>query len=404
MIIYFLTLAYPTEEAQSNLYSDLMNELALRRHKVSIFTANEIGAQKHHISNGIVSVETVRTGEITKKHFLLKTINTLLISRRYIRRLRKVVTSGIMPDLLIYSTPPITFYGAVRYLKKKTGCRTYLLLKDIFPANACDLGMIKRGSLIWRFFRRKERNLYNISDRIGCMSKANVDYLLTHNPSLPSNKVEVCYNSILPTPPEQIPVVSKEVFKKYNIPVKPFTMIYGGNLGSPQGVPFIINVIEAIRNDSSVQFVIVGDGTHFGMLKKYREQSCNDSLILLNKIPKSDYLALLCCMDAGLIFLDERFSIPNYPSRMLDYLDYSLPILAATDITTDVRALLEDNACGLWSQSGDVKAFITNVEKLKKDPIERKAMGKRGRAVLESRFSVAKSADVILSAYQKMIL
>jgi aspartate 1-decarboxylase len=54
------------------------------------------------------------------------------------------------------------------------------MLKDIFPQNAVDLGMIKTTgikSLLYKYFRRKEKGLYFISDRIGCMSQANVDYV-----------------------------------------------------------------------------------------------------------------------------------------------------------------------------------------------------------------------------------
>ena len=87
-------------------------------------------------------------------------------------------------DLILYSTPPITFYKAIEYVKKRDGAKTYLLLKDIFPQNAVDLGMMSKTGLkglIYKYFRKKEKKLYAISDKIGCMSQANVDYVLKHN-------------------------------------------------------------------------------------------------------------------------------------------------------------------------------------------------------------------------------
>ena len=56
--------------------------------------------------------------------------------------------------------------------------------------------MFSKRSLIYRLFRKKEKDLYQISDFIGCMSPANVDYVLTHNPEIKADRVEICPNSI----------------------------------------------------------------------------------------------------------------------------------------------------------------------------------------------------------------
>lgn len=56
--------------------------------------------------------------------------------------------------------------------------------------------MFSKRSLIYRLFRKKEEVLYQISDFIGCMSPANVDYVLTHNPEIKADRVEICPNSI----------------------------------------------------------------------------------------------------------------------------------------------------------------------------------------------------------------
>lgn len=88
-------------------------------------------------------------------------------------------------DLIIYSTPPITFQRAVEYVKERDNAQTYLLLKDIFPQNAVDIGILSKNGwkgLIYKYFRKKEKKLYGISDRIGCMSEANCKYILSHNP------------------------------------------------------------------------------------------------------------------------------------------------------------------------------------------------------------------------------
>ena len=56
--------------------------------------------------------------------------------------------------------------------------------------------MSKSGikSILYHYFRKKEKKLYQISDYIGCMSKANVEYILKHNPEIKQERVEVCPN------------------------------------------------------------------------------------------------------------------------------------------------------------------------------------------------------------------
>lgn len=66
-------------------------------------------------------------------------------------------------DLILYSTPPITFNNVIKYAKKKSDNKalTYLLLKDIFPQNAVDLGMISKTGVKVFFTKcsaRKRKN------------------------------------------------------------------------------------------------------------------------------------------------------------------------------------------------------------------------------------------------------
>jgi Glycosyltransferase len=379
-----------------------MDEIAARGHEVVVFRPDEGAGATKEGRRGSVRIVSVRTGSVTKVKLAKKAINTLLLESRYRCALRREMAES-KPDLILYSTPPITFLGAVRFAKRRTGCSTYLLLKDIFPANACDIGLMKEGGLAWRLFRSKEERLYSISDRIGCMSKANVEYLLRKNPNISPLKIEICPNSIKPMALESIPQPEATILAKHGIPQRgALRLVYGGNLGRPQCVPFIIELLEAVRDDASLSFTIIGDGTEYPALERYIEGRHGTNAVLIKRLPKSEYLALLACMDAGLVFLDNRFTIPNFPSRILEYLDFSLPIIAATDTATDLRELLEGESCGLWSRCGDIEATLRNIRAMRDDPEGRKMMGRRGRNILLARFTATESAGIILSAQIKV--
>ena len=236
--------------------------------------------------------------------------------------------------------------------------------------------------------------LYAVSDRIGCMSQANVKYLLAHNPEISQEKVHINPNSIRPTPADSIQP-NKELLKKYGIPESSLKLIYGGNLGKPQGIDFMLDVLKALSSQKDVFTLIVGDGTEYNKIAHFLKIEKISNARLVKSLPKDQYLALLRTMDVGLIFLDHRFTIPNFPSRLLDYLDASLPVIAATDAVTDVGLVLERSGAGLCCQSDDVVAFLECVNKMK-DEKSRISYVKPAYRLLLSDFDPIRSVDIIL--------
>jgi hypothetical protein len=372
----------------------LFDEIASRGHDVTVFCSDESRSSGTPIESfrGKVRIVQIPTGRITKTNRLTKAINTVFLETRFINAIKKSAYRRF--DLLIYSTPPITFEKVIRFLRERDHCATYLLLKDIFPQNAVDIGLIKEGGYIYKRLRNKEKRLYAVSDRIGCMSQANVEYLLAHNPEIPPEKVHVNPNSIRPTPADSIQP-NKELLKKYGIPESSLKLIYGGNLGKPQGIDFMLDVLKALSSQKDVFTLIVGDGTEYNKIAHFLKIEKISNARLVKSLPKDQYLALLRTMDVGLIFLDHRFTIPNFPSRLLDYLDASLPVIAATDAVTDVGLVLERSGAGLCCQSDDVVAFLECVNKMK-DEKSRISYVKPAYRLLLSDFDPIRSVDIIL--------
>ena len=124
----------------------------------------------------------------------------------------------------------------------QSSAKTYLLLKDIFPQNAVDIGMMSKTGIkgiLYRYFRKKEKKLYALSDRIGCMSPANVAYVIKHNPEVVADKVEVCPNCIDPVDMSIDADERRRLREYYGIPKDRTVLVYGGNLVKPQGIHFL---------------------------------------------------------------------------------------------------------------------------------------------------------------------
>ncbi len=404
MNILFLTLLDFKSLRDRNIYTDLLREFVNYGHNVYVISPVERrnGIDTHVIKEENAIILKLKIGNTQKTNIIEKGISTITIESRFISGIKKYFDS-IRFDLVLYSTPPITFCNAINYIKKRDKAATYLLLKDIFPQNAVDLGMLSKKGIkgfLYRYFRKKEKKLYKISDRIGCMSQANLDYVLKNNPEIPSEKVEICPNCIEIIDKSVDGFERNMIREKYNIPLNKTVLVYGGNLGKPQGIHFLIECVNSQRMNDDVFFLIVGGGTEFPMLEQFVNQSMQNNVRLMKQIPKDDYDTLVGACDIGMIFLDYNFTIPNFPSRLLSYMQAKVPVLAVTDINTDIGKIIVDGGFGWWCESNDVGAFCRCVnECLKQIRDDYIAIKEREYAYLQEHYDVkhyvSKIIDVV---------
>ena len=183
MNILFLTLVKIDTLEDRGIYHDLMREFVSKGHNVYVISPSERRERKGSKlkSENNVKFLTVRTLNVQKASLIEKGLSTLSIENLFLRGLKKYF-SDVKFDLVLYSTPPITFTKIISFIKNKDGATSYLLLKDIFPQNAVDMKILQRHGIIYHYFRNKEKKLYEISDAIGCMSQANKQYIIDHNP------------------------------------------------------------------------------------------------------------------------------------------------------------------------------------------------------------------------------
>lgn len=403
MKILFLTTGRMDNMYEYSLYPDLLRKFIENGHQVYSVSAYEKRTGKDtecKIEAGVHCLR-VRVGNITKCGIIEKGISTLLIETQYKCAIKKYF-SDVRFDLVLYSTPPITLVNVVKYIKTRDSAKSYLMLKDIFPQNALDLGVLKRkgiSSVLYSFFREKEKRLYEISDTIGCMSEANCDYVIKHNPEIEKEKVEVCPNCI---EIQDLHINEEDrhaIRLKYGLPKDKKVLVYGGNLGKPQGIPFVLECLKKIREKKDIFVLIVGDGTEFGKLEEFFLKENPSNMKLLKRLPKEDYDKMIVACDIGLIFLDYKFTIPNFPSRLLVYLQAALPILACTDGNTDIGKKISEGQFGIWCESDCVENFDTALETLMKSNLNE--MSENALKYLKEQYDVQIAYNIILSSCER---
>lgn len=351
--VLFLTTPYLRTINTKGLFPDLAREIVELGHDLTIVSPIE---KRNNLAAGIryddrVRYIDVRTGNMSKtKSKIIKGLSTITFEYEYYHAVKKFIGDEQF-DLIIYSTPPISYTKTLKHFKKNPRTKTYLMLKDIFPQNAVDLEMMREGSLIHKYFRRKEKELYKYSDIIGCMSPKNVEYLKDHNAEILSNHiVELFPNAIDLNYSDNPDSYSKELTRdQYGLPIDKYILIYGGNIGKPQGPEFVKAFIDRIEKEKDLFFLIVGSGTEIRDIKQYSNNMQN--IKVMDSVAQDEFKKLVMCSDFGCIFLDNRFTIPNFPQRLLSYMECAKPIIAATDVNTDIREVIENERIGCWAES-----------------------------------------------------
>lgn len=402
MNILFLTLLDFNSIKENNIYTDLLREFVKHGHAVYVISPVERRKKQKTklLREEKATILKLRIGNTQKTNIIEKGISTINIEPEFIRGIKRYF-SNVKFDLILYTTPPITLCKAIEFVKKRDNAQTYLMLKDIFPQNAVDIGMLSKTGwkgILYRYFRDKEKKLYELSDYIGCMSQANVDYVLKFNPGIKTEKVGICPNSVEVIDRSAEEKERTDIRNKYDIPLYRKVFVYGGNLGKPQGIDFLIKCLKSQKKNDKVFFLIIGDGTEYEKIYNYIKEDQPENARLMKRLPKEDYDTMVAACDVGMIFLDYRFTIPNFPSRLLSYMQAKIPVLACTDVNTDIGKVIVDNGFGWWCESNNIEMFEKTIRIIMS--CDTSKMKEAEYRILRENYSVKQVYDIIMKTVE----
>lgn len=399
MNVLFLSLINFLSLDESNIYTDLLAEFVGHGHNVIAISPIE---KRYDTPDEDIVEENLRIikphiGNITNTPFFEKGKSLLRVGKQFIRCINEKVGNSQI-DLFILATPPVTNDVVADFVKDKYNARIYLLLKDIWPGNIFKVKMpggIISKTFVHLFFRKHEINLYNISDDIGCMSPANVKYIIDHNPKVNPNKIHVNPNSIRPT---QIREVSKsyrfDIREKYNIPQDKVCFVYGGTLGPGQDVYNVVECLRACRT-LDCHFLIVGRGLQSYLISEYVQNDRPENVTFHEWIPQKEYDDLIQACDVGLVFLRYDSNTPSFPSRILSYMNNSMPIVSCVSKVTDMNQIIEDGEFGWGAYSNDPNTFRTAIIKCLNSNLQDYCIN--SRRYLETEYNVERSYSIIMN-------
>ena len=399
MNILFIFSRHSENPNDSTLTKDLADEFFRKGNNITVVTLLEKKYQREteiKVENGykVLRVKTGNYFNISNK--IEKGVTVLTMASDLKKGIIKYLGNEKY-DLIITHTPFVSTEKLIIPLKKHFNCPAHLILWDIFPQNAKDIGIIN-NSLLFSFFKYREKKMLSAYDRIWCMSEGNVNYLKNNYSYLNEERIKLLRNWALIKP--KLEINKEEIRKKYNFSKDDFIAIFGGNMGKPQKLENILSLAEKCLENKNIKFLFIGSGSEKERLEKFSKDNNLINVFFFNQIPREDYEKITASCDIGLVSLDERFTVPNFPSKTTDYFKLSLPKLASLDkcASKDYGDFLQNKVKGgLFAQAGNIEQLYEQFMKLYSDKNLRKILGNNGRKYYEENLGVDKAYETIMN-------
>ena len=401
MNILFVTIAWP-DPGERNLYSDLVEEFAANGHNMYVLCSDPNTPKTWLDEGAVANVIRVRTMQVRKANKVRKAFALTGLGRK-LRTTCLRHWSSLKFDLIISHSPPVTLAILLRDLKNYYRAPLYYLLKDIWPQGPVDLGLVSRYNPAYFYFRYKEIQTYKTADWLGCMSAMNVSYVLRHNLFLNCEKVEICPNTIKPRNFE-IRTSPREVRARFGVPEESTVFILSGNLGRAHGLPFYLEAIEKMKTYGKAFFVIGGAGSYFEYVTHEVKRRGLQNVVVYSRLPIADFDDLLSACDVGVVLLHAKYTVPQFPSRVLAYLEASKPVLCAVNVDTDIGVVVENAGCGINTVHGNLDSFERAVRAFceLKGTDRFEEMGRKARALLERDYPVRRTYEIIVNRLSRV--
>lgn len=371
---------------------DLSRELARQGHLLTVLLPSPDQKKPWQLEefdgSQVLRLKTPRTKDIG---YVRRTLGELVMPFAMLRNFRKSPLANERWDGVIWYAPSI-FHGPLASAIKKTSkCKGYLIIRDIFPEWAVDMGLMGRG-LAYRFFDAVARYQYSVADVIGVQTPGNKRYFDRWYQQ-PDRQLEVLQNWL--GEPAQIrcsiridetPLANRKVF------------VYAGNMGVAQGMDILLDLAERLRSRSDIGFLFVGRGSDAARLKAVAHTKQLDNVVFFDEIHPDEIPDLYAQCSAGIVSLDSRHKSHNIPGKFLTYMQSGLPVLANINADNDLAQLIRDEQIGQVCESNQVDELQQLTEKLLTQVERDSHLSDRCSRLFKSAFAVEKAVKQIVAA------
>jgi glycosyltransferase involved in cell wall biosynthesis len=385
--------AYPPRRTSGAVQvRDLARELVSQGHEVTVLVPFQSRNAPWEIES-VGGVQVLSVAAVTTKDvgYVRRTIAEALLPFRMLRGLRDSPLGSVQWQAAIWYSPSIFLGILVGALRRSTRCRSYLILRDIFPEWAVDMGLLRKG-LAYRFFKGIEWIQYAVADVIGVQSPSNLNYLARWAQK-PGRRLEVLHNWLAAAPNigcslrvEKTPLAGRTV------------LVYAGNMGVAQGMDILLDLATRLKVRHDVGFLFVGRGSEVSRLRAQAESRALDNVIFYDEIDPAEMPGLLGQCHIGIVALDPRHRTHNVPGKFVAYMQAGLPVLARINAGNDLAALIATEHVGYAYVGESLDSLQSLAEQLCSNRALRDEMSSNALRLARSAFSVTAAVRQITKA------
>tara|TARA_R110001632_G_scaffold122456_1_gene235120 strand:- start:1971 stop:3200 length:1230 start_codon:yes stop_codon:yes gene_type:complete len=308
-----------------------------------------------------------------------------------IRHWRKAIANTEKLDGVVWYSPSI-FHGIfTHYLKRRHKIRGYLILRDIFPDWAVDLGIMKQYNPAYWFFKAVEHIQYRTADVIGVQTPGNLPHIQKWARS-GGRRVEVLHNWYKPKDTTHCSInIRNSSLSERKI------FIYAGNIGIAQNMKLFVELANRMQHRKDLGFVFVGRGTHFANIAAAAQNL--DNVLCFDEINSDEIPGLYRQCHYGIVSLHPHHMTHNIPGKFISYMGHGLPVLAAVNQGNDLIDLITQYGVGLATDTTSVtklEAMATELANSKETPVE---WARRCTMLSQSLFRPNAAAEQIVSTF-----
>lgn len=243
-------------------------------------------------------------------------------------------------DVLICTSPPL-FIGISAVLLKKIKKIPFVFeLRDLWPQQAIDLGILKNKLLI-SLSKKMERFFYKQADHIIVVTKGSIELLVQDG--VDRSKITLIRNGVLP---DIFRTKSSKNNDDLNINNK-FVISYLGTFGHSQGLETILLAAKELakKNIEQIHFLLVGDGVEKEKLLNLKLKNNLNNVSFLPTQPFNKVPDFYKASDVLIIILKKNGLFKNtIPSKVYEIMASGKPILAV--IEGECSEIINDAGCG----------------------------------------------------------
>ena len=339
--------------------TDICEELVKRGHEVSVITGlpnypkGEIYPgyrDKSKREEEINGVKVHRCFTIGRKGGVVKRVlnyySFALSSKAYAARLKEEFDVVLVNQL----SPVMMAWAGIKY-KKKHKKKLVLYCLDLWPESLI-AGGIRRGSVIYKIFRKVSEKVYRQADTLLITSRMFRGYLEKEF-GIPDEKI-----SYLPQYAERL--FTPEDCRKE--PDGKIDLMFAGNIGAAQSVPTLLRAAKLTQDIENLYWHIVGDGSERERCEKLASELGLKRVTFYGKKPLEEMPAYYQKADAMLVSLmkDPVLSL-TLPGKVQTYMAAGKPLICSADGET--AEVVREADCGLCSGAEDAEALAENVRR-----------------------------------------